>query len=182
MSLEPWKTVEGSQETIHENAWFSLRREKFILPNGKEGTYNIIDSPGSVVVIPVLSSGKIRLVRQYRYLFKTVEIEFVAGGLSHGGVIDEPVVAAERELAEEAGLKGRLIDIGQFAPFKGFSSEITRVYVAHDCEEFSLPMDDTEEFELVDLDPSEIDELISSGRLTDGMTLAAWCLYRLKTV
>jgi hypothetical protein len=38
--------------------------------------------------------------------------------------------------------------------------------------------DETEELELRELSPAEIDSAIRSGAIWDGMTMAAWCLVR----
>lgn len=183
MSIEPWKTIEGSQEIVYENPWYKIRRERFTYGSeGKEGVYNVIVVPDSVMVIPVLPDGRIRLLRQYRYIFSTHTIEVVSGSVRHGERIGTPEEAAIRELAEEANLKGDMKCIGKFLPWNAVCSEVSHVFVATNCMPSYAHPDETEEFEFIDVGPEQVDEKIAKGEITDGMTIAAWQMYKLKSV
>lgn len=178
MELKAWETVAGSREILHENPWFSLYREKFILPSGKEGMYHVIHAEPSVMLVPRLPSGKFRLVKQYRYLTKKESIEFPCGNTRHGSVVDTVEHAAMRELAEEAHLEGELSVLGSFFPWNGMTNEECFVFLAEDCKEKILAADETEEFTFVDLTEEEVDQKIRNGEVTDGESLAAWMLYK----
>jgi hypothetical protein len=58
------------------------------------------------------------------------------------------------------------------------TDEICRVYVASGLSPGPAPKDATEEFELHAVTPAELEALIASGKVWDGMTLAAWSLAR----
>ena len=54
------------------------------LPDGRSSVREYIKHPGAVAMIPVLSDGKILLIRQFRYPIGRVEIELPAGKIDPG--------------------------------------------------------------------------------------------------
>lgn len=178
MKLNAWKTIEGSRETLHENPWFSLYREKCILPSGNEGVYHVVHTDPASIIIPFLPNGKIRMIKQYRYTQKSESLEFPCGNVRNGNNVDLPQDAAARELAEEAHLEGELEFVGKFFPWNGACSQICNVFLAKNCTERILPVDETEEFLFFDLSEDEIDEKIRKGEVMDGISLASWMLYK----
>jgi ADP-ribose pyrophosphatase len=174
MSLKEWEKL--SEETLHRNPWWTYKRDVVALPSGAEGEYHYVQTPGSVMLVPIAEDGRFILVRQYRYLNRRVSIEFPAGGIKSGQSAEE---AARAELREEAGFaSGALRKIGRFNPFNGVTDELCHVYVACDLVAVESEPDATEEFELLSLDADGIREAIAGGDLWDGMTLAAWSIYR----
>ncbi|MEK9156830.1 MAG: NUDIX hydrolase [Patescibacteria group bacterium] len=178
MELKAWETVPGSREVMHENPYYSVYREKFILPSGKEGMYHVVQGDPAAMIVPLLPNGKIRMVKQYRYISQEESLEFPCGSTRHGNRVDSPEEAAIRELAEEAHLGGILKSIGNFSPWNGISSERCFVFVAEECSESIMEADETEEFLFFDFTPKEIANLIREGKITDGMSLAAWVLFQ----
>ncbi len=178
MELKAWETIQGSREVLHENPWFSLYREKYILPSGKEGTYHVVHSEPSAIIIPRLPDGRFRMIRQFRYVQKAEGLEFPCGNARHGDVVDTIEVAAARELAEEAHLEGALTFLGKFFPWNGVSSQECHVFLAKDCKEKILAADETEEIIFIDLAEEEVDQRIRNGEVTDGESLAGWMLYK----
>ncbi len=165
-----------TNETLHRNPWWTYKRDTFALPSGEEGEYHYVTTPGSVMLVPRLRDGRYLLVRQYRYLNRRVSIEFPAGGIKQ----DQAVVdAARAELREEAGVAaGTLREIGQFNPFNGVTDELCHVFAAADMTAVRAEPDVTEEFEILHLSEDSIEAAIVDGTLWDGMTLAAWSMYK----
>jgi ADP-ribose pyrophosphatase len=75
-------------------------REALEMPDGKVIDWYYIDTPASVMVLPVTADGSLVLVRQYRHNLKCHTLEFPAGALSSG---EEAEDAAAREMEEETG-------------------------------------------------------------------------------
>jgi ADP-ribose pyrophosphatase len=75
-------------------------REKLIMPDGCNLDWYYVDTPASAMVVPVLASGELILVRQYRHNLKSYTLEFPAGTVGDG---ETPGAAACRELEEETG-------------------------------------------------------------------------------
>lgn len=170
--LTRWRRIATS--IVHRNPWWSVRRDEARLPSGADATYYSVETPGSVMIIPIDAAGRFVCVRQYRFLNDRESIEFPGGGVRAGQ--DAPTAAAA-ELAEEAGLAGTLEHIGTFNPFNGVTGELCDVFVARALTTVPADPDATEEFELVHLDAAQFDAAIADGSLWDGMTLAAHRLH-----
>jgi len=134
-----------------------------------------VHTPGSAMVVPADGSGKLILVKQFRYLWKKESMEFPSGGMKGA----DPLVTAKNELAEEANLAASdWRFVGEYNPFNGVTDEIARVYFASGLREAEKEKDASEEFEVVRMTVSEFQASIDSGQIWDGMTLAAWILAR----
>lgn len=176
MALKPWKKL--TEEVLFKNKWWTYRRDTYELPSGKVGEYNYVALGGSAMTVPILKGGKVLLVKQYRYLNNRESIEFPCGSVKDGASHDE---TAWHELAEETGYSSsRMFLAGEFNPYNGVTNEICKVYIARELQHVGDNPDETEEFELVQLTASEIDEKIRSGEIWDGMTIAAWMIVKSK--
>jgi ADP-ribose pyrophosphatase len=165
-------TIDSS--LIHDNPFWSTRKDRYRLPDGSEGDYFYVDSRGSVIVLPRLDDGRTVMVRQWRYLFGRASVEFPGGGIAEDTT---PVQAARRELMEEAGLGFEETDLtllGSFAPCDGMTNERCHVFEVLRTFPVGPAPEPSEEFEIVAYFPREIDERVLSGEIFDGMSVAAW--------
>ncbi|MFA6597160.1 MAG: NUDIX hydrolase [Ignavibacteriaceae bacterium] len=169
-----WQKI--SSQTKFQNDHWSYRIDEFQLENGRSGVYHYVHTAGSSMIIPVTSAKNILMVKQYRYLNERESIEFPCGGMEEGISYNENAL---KELREETGFSASsILEIGEFAPFTGAADEISKVFLAKDLFSSPLPKDVTEEFELLELAPKEIEEMINKNIIWDGLTLAAWSLAR----
>jgi ADP-ribose pyrophosphatase len=172
------KSRKISSKIKSTNPWWTYKIDRYTYPSGKEGEYHYVHTPGSVYIIPVLNSGRILLVNQYRYLNDMLSLEFPGGGIKEGEEADE---AAHKELIEETGYDGKLEKIGFFNPFSGVTDELCYVFIARNLNPSSDRIkDESEEFELVELSVEEIEEKIRSNEIFSGMTMASWALVKNK--
>lgn len=176
MKLERWKKL--STETKFVNNWWSYKVDNYQYGDGKTGEYHYAFTHGSVFILPVLDSGRIIMVRQYRYLNDRFSIEFPGGGVKKEDNHDNE---ARKELIEETGFDGELSYAGELNPYNGVTNEICKVYIARNLRPSAeYKKDDSEEFEMMDFSPAEIEEMIDKNEIYDGMTLAAWALAKKK--
>jgi len=176
--LSRWKKLTSA--IVHKNPWWTYFLDSFQIPNGVKGEYHYVHTEGSSLIIPVTDDGKIILVNQYRYLKDRESIEFPCGGVKPGHSYDE---MAKLELEEETGYTGRSWETaGEFNPFNGVTDEMCRVFIARSLLSGKPKPEATEEFEIVEVSPNHLEEMISSGKIWDGMTLAAWALVRKRFV
>ncbi|MBI2430146.1 MAG: NUDIX hydrolase [Ignavibacteriales bacterium] len=174
--LKRWKTL--SSKILFKNPWWTYKLDEFEIPDGIKGEYNYVFTRGSSLVVPVTNDGKIILVNQYRYLCDRESIEFPCGGVKEGKSYEE---MANIELEEETGYRASDLKFaGEFNPFNGVTSEICHVYIARNLVRSQQKPDATEEFEIHYKSPDEIESLIVSNQIWDGMTMAAWGLVKHK--
>lgn len=162
-----------SAQTILHGRIFDLVEEVVRLPSGLEQRLQLVDHPGAVCIAPLLPSGELLLVRQYRHAAGEWLLEIPAGRREAG---EDPLDAARRELEEETGHRARGWELARtFYPAPGFCSEELHLFLARDLEEVvggGLAADDDEELELVRMRPVEV---LASSR--DAKTLVAAALY-----
>jgi ADP-ribose pyrophosphatase len=173
--LPRWKKL--ASEVVIENAWWRYRKDVFEREPGKRGEYHYASTDGSAMVIPITAQGELVLVEQYRYLLDRASLEFPGGGVA---AHETPLVAATRELAEECGLAGSFTALGTFNPWNGVTDEMCHVYVADQVvtDTSGARPDATESFIVHRLSRSSFEASVANGRIWDGMTLAAFSIYR----
>ncbi len=165
-----------SEETIHHNPWWIYKHDTYEKPNGETGDYYYGETNGMVMVVPVLSDGRIMLTLQHRYLSDKQSIEFPAGGIQDG---EEVVEAAKRELSEEAGgVAEEWVNIGVFEPSVGLAKDTAYVFLAYVDAMVPITPDETEDIEVLLRRPDEIERMIVTNEIWNGPTLAAWALVR----
>ncbi|MEU6225489.1 NUDIX hydrolase [Streptomyces sp. NPDC047042] len=90
-------------------------REKLRMPDGEEIDWYYLDTPDSVMVVPITAEGNVVLIRQHRYNLKKYTLELPAGTVLRGESAKD---AALRELWEETGFElepeSSLIDLGNY--------------------------------------------------------------------
>jgi len=164
-----------STEILHKNPWWEYRRDEYLHPDDSKGEFFYAHTLGAAFVIPEFADGKLLMLRQFRYLNQKESLEFVGGGVKAGQRHEE---AARAELLEEAGFQAdELIPIGWFNPMNGASDEECYVFIARGLTASVARPEVSEEFEPVILNLAELDNLVASGEIWDGMTLAAYGLY-----
>jgi len=106
-------------------------REALVMPDGYECDWYYVDTPPSVMVVPVTAGGQLVLVRQYRYNLKSYQLEFPAGTMNE---TEEPAAAACRELEEETGFTlaadARLRPLGSYYSLPSETNKYTHVFLA----------------------------------------------------
>ena len=113
-----------------------------------------------------------------RYLCDKESIELPCGGVKDGKSYEE---MAHIELEEETGFRSNDLQYAaEFNPYNGVTNEICKVFIAKDLVQSKAIPDSTEEFEILYKTPIEMDELIRTNIIWDGMTIAAWGLVRSK--
>lgn len=174
--LKRWKQLTTS--VLFKNPWWTYKKDEFQIPEGIKGEYHYVHTNGASMIVPVTDDGKIILVNQYRYLCSKESIELPCGGVKEGRSYVE---MAQIELEEETGFRsGLMVKAGEFNPYNGVTNEICEVFVAKKLIHSKSIPDATEEFEMLFKTPKEMDELISSNIIWDGMTIAAWGIARNK--
>jgi ADP-ribose pyrophosphatase len=163
---------EISSETVFKGALLEVRKDKVLLPDGRESVREYIVHPGAVVVLAFLDNGRLLFERQFRYPLRRVFLELPAGKIDHG----EPILdTARRELLEETGYAARDWEyLGVMHPCIGYSDERIEIFTARGLHLAGEKRLDYNEFlEVLELAPEEAKTAVLDGRITDAKTIAA---------
>ncbi len=172
MALKKWKKL--SEEKLTENPWWSYILAKFEFKKGKIAEFHFIRSLDSVGIVAVDKDEKIPMVKQYRCLFDKFSLEIPMGGVEQGQTPEE---AAHIELAEEAQLKARHVElVGEYNCNNARIQQRDYVFVAYGLSDTVAEVDETEEFERYRYSVDEVEDLIDSGEISAGMTITSWRL------
>ena len=135
----------------------------------------VVVHPGATVILPFLSESEILLIRSKRYAVGQILVELPAGTLERN---EDPINCAGRELLEETGyLAGRLQPIGNYFTSPGILSEKMYAYAAYDLEKQQQRLEEDEEIEIMSAGFDEALEMIRTGQIHDGKTIATLLMY-----
>jgi ADP-ribose pyrophosphatase len=106
-------------------------RESVEMPDGYRCDWYYVDTPPSVMIVPLTADGNFVFVRQYRHNLKAHVLEFPAGTVGEGEV---PEDAAVRELEEETGYTldatAHFRPMGAYYSLPSETNKYTHVYLA----------------------------------------------------
>src|SRR5215475_3536700 len=134
----------------------------------------IVQHPGSAVIVPVFVDDTVALVRQYRHPARRYLLEAPAGTLNDR---EAPEVGAARELEEELGfVAARLEKISEFFVSPGFCEEKMWVFLATELTATAQRLDHDEILEVERIPFSQALEMITKGEIEDAKTIIALML------
>ena len=164
------KKLEGNQ--VFKGKLLDVRLDRVRLPDGNESTREYVVHQGAAVVIPLLDNGKLIFERQFRYPLGEAILELPAGKIDPGEAI---LATAIRELREETGHSARdWRHLGVIHPCVGYSSERIEIFLAQGLSrESEQQLDHGEFLDLLYFDLDEAFQLVLSGEITDGKTVAS---------
>lgn len=168
-----FEEVTISSETIYEGRIIDVKKDQVRLPNGKNGTRELVKHPGAVGIIPITADGRLIVVEQYRKPLERSIVEIPAGKLEPG---EKPAVTAVRELEEETGYGAQDFTYLQtIATSPGFADEVIHLYIAKDLYKIEQPAspDEDEFVELMEISLEEAEEMMQDGRIYDAKTVIA---------
>lgn len=158
-----------SSKKIFQGKLINLFLDYVKLPNGETSTREWVDHPGAVCIIPILPSGEICLIRQYRYGPRQEFIEIPAGKIDKG---EKPLDCARRELSEEIGYAAKkLTFLTKIYPAIGFSNEMMWMYLGENLNKTERNLDQDEFLELVPVTIQQAFDWVKSGRISDVKTI-----------
>ena len=166
---------------VHEGGVWNVVVGSFLDPDGESFTRDIVRSPGSVAVLPLMFDPEgvpsVVLLRQYRPTYGEFIYEVPAGMRDVPG---EPIeVTAQRELLEEVGLTAeKLQHMFSMKPSPGMTDAVTELFLATDCTQGVADRQGPEEehMEVHHLPLERALTMIDEGEITDAKTVTALLL------
>lgn len=168
--IGPWQRL--TSESRYENPWIQVFHEDVITPGNTKGIYGRVHFKGTAIgIVPIDKEGNTWLVGQYRYTLKEYSWEIPMGGCPAGEL---PLNAAQRELAEETGLRGqKWQQIQKLHTSNSITDECGLVFLAEELQQGSMELEASEDITVKKLPLAEAVEWVMDGRITDAISVAA---------
>lgn len=159
-----------SSRIAYQNYWMSIREDKVVRPDGRDGVYAFMQKPAAVGIVALNAENEIYLVGQYRYPTQQYSWEIIEGGLEEG---EEIFAGAKRELKEETGIKASSwIELGKPVQISNcLSMELGYLYLAQELQSGESRPDATEVLEIKKMDFGQALELVHSGQISDSLSI-----------
>lgn len=165
----PWRKL-STRET-YDNPWINVREDGVVRPDGEEGIYGVVHFKNKAIGILALDGDAIYLVGQYRYTLNRYSWEIPEGGCPDD---EEPLVAAQRELEEETGLRARHWEkLGEAHLSNSVTDEHAVWYVATGLTQGEHRPEGTERLAVRRVPFREALRMALSGEITDALSLLA---------
>lgn len=166
----PWQRLSSRQ--IYSNPWITVREDSVLLPNGSPGIYGVVQTRIATGVVALTEKNEVYLVGQHRYPTDHYSWEIIEGGAERG---EDPFLAAQRELREEAGLVAEYWEPlgGEFHLSNCISDEIGFLYLAKGLSVVAAEPDATEELVVEKVPFAQALAMVQSGEIKDAFSVIA---------
>jgi ADP-ribose pyrophosphatase len=159
----------------YENRIVKVREDTYhFLPNDIIQDFTVFEMSDWVNIIPITPAGEVVMIRQYRVGVRRETLE-IPGGLISDDDMD-PAEAAVREMVEETGFSSDdVIHIGTVEPNPAIQNNRCHTYLARNAVSTSQQrLDPTEAIHIELVEKNRVYEMISQGRITHGLVVAAF--------
>ncbi|MDP2656343.1 MAG: NUDIX hydrolase [bacterium] len=168
-----WKKVK-TISTHHFGNFYHVDVDEVTMPGGGSAQYSVVRIKPYVMILPITANGQIIFVRQHRYTTNHIMIELPSGG-SDG---QDPLLAAQRELEEEAGVVSTSwSSLGQIEDSNGIVDQIGYMFLARDVQKIENPkLDpaDKDMFEVLTFSIEEVKAKIANGEIFNAPTICTF--------
>lgn len=153
--------VRTSSRRAFDGRLLRVRLDDVRLPSGAASVREVVEHPGSVVIVPLTPADQVLMIRQYRHATGRVLLELPAGLIDPG---EEAETAARRELIEEVGHRAETITrLTTVYVSPGYSEERSTFFLAEGCVPVAHNSDPDEPIELLRVKRADIPALLVPG-------------------
>jgi 8-oxo-dGTP pyrophosphatase MutT (NUDIX family) len=136
----PWRTLAARE--AYRNPWLIVTEYQVLRPDGAPGLYGVVDPGDNVTIVPLDDDQRVWVVEDFLYTIQRWGWFLPTGAINPG---EDPLLAAQRELLEETGLRAARWDplcACYLSP--GISTQRSYLYLARGLTEGNPQRDPTE--------------------------------------
>jgi 8-oxo-dGTP pyrophosphatase MutT (NUDIX family) len=161
---------------VYRNPWLVVTEYDVLRPDGERGIYGVVDPGANVTIVALEHDETIWLIREFSYPLQRDRWILPTGRVEPG---EDPLRAAQRELAEEVGLHAaawRLL--GAFPLSGGISTQISHLFLARELRRGAAAPEGSEQIEPRQMPLREAYAACLDGTISDApVVLAIWCAW-----
>ena len=173
-----WQKLRG--EMVLRTPYYGVMRDRLLHPQGHEVDYYVIDHAREAVgVVATNDAGRVLMVQQWRHPVQQLVWSLPAGGMESG---ESPEQAIHRELREETGYEAaRVRPLYRYHPNPGTANQVFHLFTADGLKDVgaTLPGEIHKAGWFL---RSEIEAMLASNEMLDGLTLVAILMWLRSTV
>ncbi|MEO7003058.1 MAG: NUDIX hydrolase [Ktedonobacterales bacterium] len=122
----PWRT--HSAQEVYRNRWLFVTEYAVTRPDGQPGIYGVVDPGDNATIVALDDEERVWLVGDFVYPVQARRWMLPGGKVEDG---EEPLLAAQRELAEEVGAEAdEWTLLGAYELTPGISPQCSYLYLA----------------------------------------------------
>ncbi len=157
---EPMAADVLSSEVVYRGNVWNIVKDRFQLGDDQISR-EYMSHTGAVAILAMDERDRVLLIKQYRHPIRMRDWELPAGLLDIVG--ESPVLAAQRELAEEADLVAETWHLlGEFSTSSGGSNEVVRIFLARGVSAAPEVFSRTEEEAGIEVRWVPLDDIVDS--------------------
>lgn len=162
----PWNIT--SSKEVYRDPWLDLRLDQVIRPDGLPGTYSTVRLKPGVCVVAIDDDESLFLTKEFHYAVGRYTVEGVSGGVEAD---EEPLRAAQRELAEELGIRAKhWRELATIDPFTASVNSPTRLFAAAGLSFQAAENEGTEQIERIHVPFEQAMTWFEDGTITHAPT------------
>ena len=143
----PWQI--NKSHDIYRDPWISVRKDDVIRPDGKPGTYSVVNLKPGVCVLAMDDERNVFLTEEFHYGVGRTTVEAVSGGIEKS---ESALNTAKRELKEELGIEAdHWTDLGVVDPFTANVVSPTSMFLARGLHFGNQQLEGTELIQCVQI-------------------------------
>ena len=165
-----WKII--SSKKVYSNEYLHVYEDKFDL-NGIEKIYIRGIRKDYSTIVPFVSKDEILIIKSYRHLVDSIEIEVPSGYIDEGETAKQ---AAIRELKEETGYTAKdIISIGSYTLDYSMFKQKGNIFIAYDLDkEKAQSLGIMEKIDVEIIKIKEIEKLLLQGKISNAASIVAF--------
>ncbi len=166
--IGPWQIL--ARTDVFNNPWINIIDHKVLHPDGSAGIYGVVRFHNLAIgVLPIDDDGFTYLVGQHRFPHDRYSWELPEGG---GPREIDPLISAQRELAEETGLTAKnWAPLTQFDISNSVTDERAVCYLAWGLEQGRATPEPSEALTIKKILFKDLFEMVMSGEISDSLTI-----------